>query len=80
MFVNLNSVISVNFGFMYSTIGRVLFILFLAVMCYSLRTLFGQIDMGILAAILAIHLFIIFRYPKYNEYVRKLHYAAIKTT
>jgi hypothetical protein len=68
--------IAINFGFMYSTFGRILFILFLAVMCYSLNTLFGLIDMCILVAVLALHLYVMFKYPKFSEYVRRMHYFA----
>ena len=70
--------IAVNFGFMYSSFGRIIFNLFLAVMCYSLNTLFGLIDMCILVAILALHLFIMYKYPKYERYVRRTHYFAAK--
>lgn len=70
--------ISVNFGFMYSTFGRVVFNLFVAVMCFSMDTLFGTIDMALLVGILAIHLYVMFRYPKYSEYVRRTHYFAAK--
>lgn len=68
--------IAINFGFMYSIFGRFIFNLFVAVMCYSLDTLFGLIDMCILVAILALHLYVLFRYPKYAEYVRRLHFFA----
>jgi hypothetical protein len=71
--------IAVNFGFMYSAFGRFVFVLFVAVMCYSLGTLFGLIDMCLLVAVLALHLYFIFKYPKYAEYVRRTHYFAVNS-
>jgi hypothetical protein len=42
-------------------------------MSFSLN-LFGQISMGILYAVLLFHIYIMFKFPRFEEYLRKKHY------
>ncbi len=65
--------IAVNFGFMYSIIGRWLFLLFVGFMCYTLG------DLGI-ACMCALyigglgHAWMIYMFPFFQEYQRMLHF------
>jgi len=65
--------IAVNFGFMYSLLGRLLFLLFVGFMSFQL-SLFGKIAMGILYGVGLFHAFIMYRFPRFEEYLRKKHY------
>jgi len=65
--------IAVNFGFMYTLTGRLVFLLFVGFMSFSL-SLFGKIAMGILYAAGLFHVFVMFKFPRFEEYLRKKHY------
>ena len=65
--------LAVNFGFLYTLHGRIIFILFLGFMAYGL-SLFGIISMCCLYAVLVFHLYIMYRFPKFEEYLRRKHY------
>ena len=62
--------IAVNFGFMYTLTGRVIFLLFVGFMSYSLST-FGIAAMAILYLVGFIHALIMCRFPNFSEYVRQ---------
>ena len=62
-----------NFGFLYTFVGRFVFILFVGFMSFSLG-LYGQIAMAVLYAALLLHLFIMYRFPRFEEYLRKKHF------
>ena len=68
------STIARNFGFLYSVTGRTIFLCFVAGMCYKLSTN-GIVSMSLIAFAWVVYIFIRFRYPKYEEYVRKTHVA-----
>jgi hypothetical protein len=72
-----SKLIAANFGFMYSGGGRLLFMVIVAGMCARLDIL-GQICIGLIGAIQLVYLFVLFRFPKYEEYLRKKHYYAEK--
>jgi len=71
--------ISSNFGFMYGLAGRSFFLLFVAGMCYRLG-LAGIITMALLGVSWLTYVAIRYKHPKYEEYVRKVHYAGIGQT
>jgi hypothetical protein len=63
-----------NFGFMYSVVGRSIFMMFVSAMCYRLA-LFGKIVMGcVLGVSFLLNGYIICKFPKFPEYQRKLHF------
>lgn len=65
--------IAVNFGFMYTLSGRCLFIVLVGFMSFFI-SLFGKISMGVLFAAMCLHIFILFKFPRFEEYLRKKHY------
>jgi hypothetical protein len=67
--------IAQNFGFMYTLLGRILFIVFVASLCWNLK-LFGRIVMGILLALVVLNIGIIIMFPKYETWLRAKHFAA----
>lgn len=66
--------IASNFGFMYTLLGRMLFLASAAGMCVKLG-LFGIIDVALLALCAAFNFYVIYKFPKFPEYLRKKHYA-----
>jgi hypothetical protein len=69
--------IAQNFGFMYTLLGRILFIVFVASLCYNLK-LFGKIVMGILLALVVLNIGIIIVFPKYETWLRAKHFTSGK--
>ena len=61
-----------NCGFMYSSIGRVLFLAFVCAWLYHLDTL-GQVAMGLLGGATVLNIYVIYRFPKFPEYLIKSH-------
>lgn len=55
--------IAVNFGFMYTMVGRMVFLLFVGFMSFSLK-LFGQLAMAILYLVFCFHIFVYVKYPR----------------
>lgn len=66
-------ILAANFGFLYSIVGRWVFLLFVGFMQYQLGTL-GIVTMSVLYAIGFVHLIFYCRFPYFPEYQRKLHY------
>jgi hypothetical protein len=62
-----------NFGFMYTLPGRWAFLLFVGFMAFSLGTI-GIAAMCWLYVIGLVHVYVIFKFPKFEEYVRRKHY------
>lgn len=58
---------------MYTLSGRGTFLLFVGFMVYSL-SLMGKFAMGALYAVGLLHLYIMYRFPRFEEYLRKKHY------
>ena len=69
--------IAENFGFMYNPLGRLIFLLFVAVMCYELGLL-GKIVMAMLTVTSLVHIYVIIIHPAFEEYVRKKHYYNVQ--
>lgn len=65
--------IAQNFGFMYTKIGRMLFILFLAFLCFGLG-LFGIIVMCLLVLGIIGNFYVMYRCPHYEEWIRVQHF------
>ncbi len=65
--------IATNFGFLYSLSGRTIFLLFVGFMSFQI-SLFGKIVMGILYAVGAFHAYVMWKFPRFEEYLRKKHY------
>jgi hypothetical protein len=65
--------IAENFGFMYTLSGRSIFLLFVGFMSYSLSTL-GIVAMCVLYAVGLFHGYVMYRFPRFEEYLRKKHY------
>ena len=61
-----------NCGFLYSSIGRSLFLIFVCAWLYHLA-LFGKIVMGLLSGATAFNWYIIWKYPKFPEYLKLSH-------
>lgn len=66
--------IAVNFGFLYTLPGRLIFLLFVAFMVYSLSMPLAYAAFAILLAVGLLHIVVIFKFPRFTEYLRKLHY------
>lgn len=64
------SCFAVNFGFLYTLTGRIIFVVFVGVMSFSLY-LFGIIAMAVLFAVLLFHMVIMCMFPKFARYVRE---------
>jgi len=65
--------IAVNFGFMYSLIGRLLFLCFVGFMTFQLGEA-GIAAMALLAFSALLHGALIYKFPFFQEYQRMLHY------
>jgi len=66
--------LAVNFGFLYTLPGRLLFLLFVAFMIFSLQIPLAYAAFALLLAVGLLHVVVIFRFPRFEEYLRKLHY------
>lgn len=69
--------IASNFGFLYSFVGRVIFVIVLCGMLARLST-WGYVAMGLLVISLGGNLYVLFKLPRYDEYLRKKHYFGEK--
>jgi Na+-translocating ferredoxin:NAD+ oxidoreductase RnfD subunit len=58
---------------MYSLTGRVMFLLLVGWMAFLLSVL-GKIAMGFLFACLFFHAYVMYKFPRFEEYLRKKHY------
>jgi hypothetical protein len=69
-------VIVQNFGFVYNTIPRRIFIVLIAILCFELG-LMGKISMGILLASESVHAYVLFKHPKFNYYMKLKHFYGV---
>ena len=69
--------LAMNFGFLYSLSGRILFLTFVAVMCFSLG-IFGKIVMALTFAALLFNIYVLITYPDFDKWLRIKHYKKIK--
>lgn len=63
-----------NCGFMYTRCGRFTFVLFVGFMAYGL-SLISIIAMAVLYAVLCFHIFIMFKFPNFERYLREKHFS-----
>lgn len=63
----------VNFGFLYSLKGRVVFLCLLSTMCFQLP-FFGDIAASVLVLAAVVYLFVGLRHPSHQEYLYRLHF------
>ena len=68
-----STVLAINFGFLYTLSGRLVFLLFVGFMSFSLST-FGIAAMAYLYLVGLIHMGIMLYYPKFSQYVRQKDY------
>lgn len=73
----INKCMADNFGFLYSVLGRTIFLAMVAGLCAKLY-LFGFFMIAFLVLSLIIHYVLLFRNPRLGEYVQTLHYYADK--
>ena len=68
------SFLAANFGFLYSIVGRWIFLLFVGFMMYRISVV-GKVAMAFLYFVGLMHAILICRFPYFPEYQRMLHYA-----
>lgn len=69
--------IAMNFGFLYSFTGRILFLSFVAIMCYSLG-IFGKVVMALLFVGLAFNVYVLIVCPQFEGWLRHKHFWALR--
>ena len=74
----ISSTIAVNFGFLYTLTGRMIFLLFVGIMSYSL-SIFGKAAMAILFLVGLFHAVLMCVFPKFSEYVRQKDFYGSKS-
>ncbi|RYH14074.1 hypothetical protein EON65_34200 [archaeon] len=62
-----------NFGFMYNPVGKILFLVVVAILCYQLSTL-GKVCFAFLLMYTVATMYIQCKHPKYGQYQRLMHY------
>lgn len=65
-----------NVGFLYTKTGRLIFMVFVAVMCFDLKIL-GKVCMALLLLLVCVNIYVFFTFPKYEEWLRRKHYAHV---
>jgi hypothetical protein len=68
--------IAQNFGFMYTRIGRIVFILYVAVLCIELGV-FGIVVCSALVLAIAVNIYVYYKQPKYAAWIRHKHLSAV---
>ena len=71
--------IAVNFGFLYSLTGRMIFLLFVGFMSFALGQStppndWGYAAMGVLYLVGLVHVYFLCKFPEYEAYVRRKHF------
>lgn len=69
----ISRMIAVNFGFLYTLPGRIVFVILLGFMAFLLSVI-GKVAMGVLYAVCLFHCFVMWKFPRFEEYLRKKHY------
>lgn len=69
-------IIAENFGFVYNTVPRRIFVVLIAILCYELG-LIGKIAMAILLASECVHAYVMFKHPKFNYYMKLKHFYGV---
>lgn len=70
-------IVAANFGFMYTFFGRILLAMIICGMLAQLDV-WGKVTIALLCASVAFNIFVVFKVPKYDEYLRKKHFHAEK--
>lgn len=65
--------LAINFGFMYTRIGRMIFCLIVGFQAFCL-SLVGKIAMGWLYAVMLFHIYLYWKFEHFEEFLRKTHY------
>jgi lysylphosphatidylglycerol synthetase-like protein (DUF2156 family) len=65
--------IVMNFGFLYSLSGRIIFFVFISFICFELST-FGIVAFALIIAYIFVILFVYYKHPQYGKYIRTKHY------
>lgn len=65
-----------NIGFLYTKTGRLIFMVFVAVMCFDLKIL-GKVCMALLLALVCVNIYVFLTFPKYEEWLRRKHFAHV---
>jgi len=65
--------IAVNFGFLYTLTGRIVFVILLGFMAFLVSTI-GKVAMGVLYGVCLFQIYIMYKFPRFEEYLRKKHY------
>jgi hypothetical protein len=68
--------IASNFGFLYNGLGRGLFLVFTAALCYNLDVI-GIVAMAVLLLGVVVNIYIVFKFPKYSAWLRRKHYDVL---
>ncbi len=61
-----------NFGFLFSPIGRICFLIFIGIICFSFKTLVGYIGGGCMCGNAIFNGYVLFKYPEVYE-VNTMH-------
>ena len=73
----IDRLIATNFGFLYSMAGRIIFTLFVGVMCLSLG-IWGIVCGSAMFVMLLFNVYVLCAYPKFEAWLRTLHYHNTK--
>jgi hypothetical protein len=68
--------IAENMGFLYTKTGRLLFMLFVAVMCFHLK-IFGKVCMALMLLLICVNIYVFITLPKYEAWLRKKHFSHV---
>jgi hypothetical protein len=68
--------IAENFGFLYTKSGRLLFMVFVAVMCFDLGTI-GKVSMALLLLLVCVNIYVFLALPNYEAWLRKKHFSHV---
>jgi hypothetical protein len=64
--------IAINFGFMYNSYPRKIFVILVAILCFGLG-LFGKIAMGLLLGSECCYAYVQYKHPKFEKYMKMTH-------
>jgi hypothetical protein len=68
--------IAENFGFLYTKTGRLIFMVFVAVMCFDLDVI-GKVSMALLLLLVCINIYVFLTLPKYESWLRNKHFSHV---
>ena len=68
-------IIAENFGFMYFPTGKGVFLAFVSFLCLDL-SIFGIICTCLLLVLMCVNIYVMFKFPKYDAWLRYKHYMS----